>query len=55
MLPVLPDKAAQGLSQLNISTDGKTLSDLLKPLTAGHKLGEGKPLFPKLDTGAKKK
>jgi len=54
-LPVLPEKAAAGLSQLNVAIEGKTLNDLLKPLRAGHKLGEGKPLFPKLDAGAKKK
>ena len=54
-LPVLPEKAAAGLRQLNVAIEGKTLNDLLKPLPDGHKLGEGEPLFPKLDAGAKKK
>jgi methionyl-tRNA synthetase len=49
LLPVIPDKAAAGLRQLNIDPAEKTLSELLKPLAAGHQLGEGHPLFPKID------
>ena len=49
LLPVLPDKAAQGLRQLNIQVEGKTLADLFHPLVSGHHIGEGKPLFPKVD------
>jgi methionyl-tRNA synthetase len=50
LLPVLPEKAAAGLAQLGVSTQGKTLSDLWgTPLAAGHKVGEGKPLFPKVE------
>jgi methionyl-tRNA synthetase len=50
LLPVLPEKAAAGLSQLGVATDGKTISELLKSdLAHGHKLGEGQPLFPKLE------
>ncbi|MGH7214658.1 MAG: methionine--tRNA ligase [Tepidisphaeraceae bacterium] len=52
LLPVLPDKAAQGLKQLGVDVSGKTLDQLLsQPLPANHKLGEGQPLFPKVETG----
>ena len=55
LLPVMPQKAAEGLRQLNINVDdGKTLADLFRPLVAGHKLGEGQPLFPKLDSPGEK-
>lgn len=51
LLPVLPDKAAAGLRQLGIDPDGRRIDDLLtSPLPAGHKLGEGLPLFPKVET-----
>jgi methionyl-tRNA synthetase len=50
LLPVLPEKAAAGLAQLGISIEGRTLNELLTtPLPPGHKLGEGKPLFPKVE------
>ena len=49
LLPVLPDKAKEGLGQLNITIEGKTLADLFHPLFPGHKLGEGHPLFPKIE------
>lgn len=49
LLPVLPDKAAAGLRQLNIDVDDKTLADLLRPLVNGHRVGEGQPLFPKIE------
>ena len=49
LLPVLPDKAAEGLKQLNIDIGGKTIADLFRPLEPGHRIGEGKPLFPKVD------
>jgi len=49
LLPVLPDKAAAGLSQLGLSVGNLTLSQLLSnELPAGQKLGEGQPLFPKV-------
>lgn len=49
LLPVLPEKAKEGLAQLGVSVEGKTLADLFsQPLPAGHKLGEGKVLFPKV-------
>ncbi|HEX8915917.1 MAG TPA: class I tRNA ligase family protein, partial [Humisphaera sp.] len=48
LLPVLPEKAKAGLAQLGVSVEGKTLADLFAaPLPPGHKLGEGKVLFPK--------
>ena len=53
LLPVLPEKAAEGLRQLNIDPAGKSLDELLKPLPAGHKLGDGQPLFPKVESTAK--
>ncbi len=50
LLPILPLKAAEGLAQLGVHLEGKTLSDLLDhPLPAGHKLGVGKVLFPKVE------
>jgi hypothetical protein len=37
------------LAQLGVQTEGGTLADLFgRPLPAGHKVGEGKPLFPKI-------
>jgi len=48
LLPILPEKSAVGLRQLNVVTDGQTLTQLLSGgLVAGHRLGEGQPLFPK--------
>lgn len=48
LLPVLPEKASAGLSQLGVSIDGQRLSDLFtQPLPASQTLGEGVPLFPK--------
>ena len=50
LLPVLPEKASAGLTQLGLPVAGKTLSDLLNTeLPAGHKIGEGEPLFPKVE------
>jgi methionyl-tRNA synthetase len=49
LLPVLPHKAVEALAQLGIDTTGKTMADLLKPLPTGQKLGEGNPLFPRLE------
>src|SRR5688572_3006591 len=43
LLPVLPDKAREGLEQLGVSVEGRTLGQLFDaPLSPGHKLGEGK-------------
>jgi methionyl-tRNA synthetase len=49
LLPVLPEKASAGLRQLGIDPAGKTMQQLLSPLPPGQKLGEGVPLFPKVD------
>lgn len=50
LLPVLPEKATAGLAQLGVDVTGKTFAQLLATeLPAGHKLGDGQPLFPKLE------
>lgn len=54
LLPVIPDKAAAGLRQLNLDPSNKRLSELLRPLPSGHQLGQGQPLFPKIETGSEK-
>ena len=49
LLPVLPEKAAAGLAQLGVTTKGRSLQDLFGAgLPAGHKVGTGQPLFPKV-------
>ena len=45
LLPILPAKAAGGLQQLNAERNNA-------PLPPSHRLGEGKPLFPKLEMKA---
>ena len=51
LLPILPEKAAAGLAQMNVSVDGKRLADLFaSPLPTGHTLGTGTPLFPRIET-----
>ncbi|MGH7179734.1 MAG: methionine--tRNA ligase [Tepidisphaeraceae bacterium] len=49
LLPLLPEKASAGLAQLGVDCQGKTLEELLTPLPPGQKLGEGQPLFPKVE------
>ncbi|MCC6240772.1 MAG: methionine--tRNA ligase [Phycisphaerales bacterium] len=50
LLPVLPEKAAEGLAQLGVQINGRTMDELFaQPLAAGHKLGSGSPLFPRVD------
>ncbi|HSI34795.1 MAG: methionine--tRNA ligase [Phycisphaerae bacterium] len=50
LLPILPEKAAEGLKQLAVETAGKSLSDLFAyPPNAGHWVGVGSPLFPKAE------
>jgi methionyl-tRNA synthetase len=50
LLPILPHKAAEGLSQLGIEVQGKNLPELFaSKLEEGSKLGDGQPLFPKLE------
>jgi methionyl-tRNA synthetase len=51
LLPIMPEKAAAGLAQLGVDVSGKTLDQLLlTDLPAGQKLGEGVPLFPKVES-----
>ena len=51
LLPVLPEKAAAGLRQLGIEVKGKTLAQHFgdDELPAGHRVGQGNPLFPRID------
>lgn len=49
LLPILPEKASAGLKQLGVSIEGKSLRELISAdLPAGHRVGEGQPLFPKI-------
>ena len=51
LLPILPDKAAAGLAQMNVEVGNRTLMDLMaSPPEVGHQLGGGEPLFPRLET-----
>jgi methionyl-tRNA synthetase len=55
LLPILPAKAAEGLKQLGVDITGKSMQDLFTAgLPIGQMLGEGSPLFPKLDEGKPK-
>jgi methionyl-tRNA synthetase len=50
-LPILTHKAADGLAQLGVSVEGRALPELLaQPLSPGHRIGEGRPLFPRIET-----
>jgi methionyl-tRNA synthetase len=50
LLPVLPDKAREGLAQLGVDPGGKTIGELLAAeLPAGHVIAEGVPLFPRIE------
>jgi methionyl-tRNA synthetase len=50
LLPVLPEKAAAGLGQLGVNVEGLTLDELFRAeLPAGQQLGEGQPLFPRVE------
>jgi methionyl-tRNA synthetase len=48
LLPILPEKAAAGLKQLNVELAGKTLGDIAAELPAGHALGQAEVLFPRI-------
>jgi methionyl-tRNA synthetase len=48
LLPILPDKAAAGLRQLNVDSVGATLEALPAELPAGHALGQAEVLFPRI-------
>ncbi|HEX3356764.1 MAG TPA: methionine--tRNA ligase [Tepidisphaeraceae bacterium] len=50
LLPVLTTKARDGLKQLGIDVEGKSIEQLFEiQLTAGHTLGEAVPLFPRVE------
>jgi methionyl-tRNA synthetase len=50
LLPVLPEKAVAGLKQLGVDITGRTMVDLFaNGPAAGHKLGEGSALFPRVE------
>ena len=50
LLPILPEKAVCGLQQLNVAIQGKTFAELMGGnLPVCHKLGDGQPLFPRLE------
>lgn len=54
LLPVLPDKAAEGLRQLGVDPETGTLSALSSDaLPPGHRVGVGHPLFPRVEAGKK--
>jgi methionyl-tRNA synthetase len=50
LLPVIPEKAAAGLKQLGVDMEGRTMTELFQNgPKAGHKLGEGSALFPRVE------
>jgi methionyl-tRNA synthetase len=51
LLPILPEKATEGLRQLGVSVAGRTIGEMLETeLPAGHQILEGIPLFPRVET-----
>ena len=54
ILPILPEKAAAALAQLNVDISGRKLGEILATgLPVGHKFGEGQALFPRINPPAK--
>ena len=52
LLPVLPERAAAGLKQLGVDVAGTTLAELFAASpVAGHQLGQGFALFPRVELG----
>jgi methionyl-tRNA synthetase len=50
LLPVLPEKAAAGLRQLGVESEGAALQQLVtRAQPPGHRVGQGQPLFPRVD------
>ncbi len=50
LIPVLSEKAIEGLRQLNVDVTGRSFDELMSTnLPVGHQLGEGKPLFPRVE------
>lgn len=53
LLPILPQKGAEGLAQLSVQSAGKRLAQLhAEPPKAGAKIGPGQPLFPNVESAA---
>jgi len=51
LLPILPQKSAEGLSQLGVQSTGKMLDELYRQAPAtGAKLGPAVPLFPNVQS-----
>jgi methionyl-tRNA synthetase len=51
LVALLTEKATEGLRQLGVTVAGKTIGELLRhELPAGHQLGEGVPLFPRVES-----
>jgi methionyl-tRNA synthetase len=49
LLPILPHKSPEGLRQLGVDINNKTLPKLLaSPLPVGHQFNQGSPLFPQV-------
>jgi methionyl-tRNA synthetase len=49
LLPILPEKAAAGLEQLGVQVAGKNMAALFSAELIGVKIGEGQPLFPRIE------
>jgi methionyl-tRNA synthetase len=55
LIPILPEKALEGLRQLGVDAKNQHLTALFsRPLEVGARLGEGQPLFPKIEEKPKK-
>ncbi|HSV13885.1 MAG TPA: methionine--tRNA ligase [Tepidisphaeraceae bacterium] len=51
LLPILPEKAVDGLKQLGVDAQGRSLAELFAAApSAGAKLGEGHALFPAIES-----
>ena len=54
LLPVLPDRAAAALAQLGVHAGGAPLAAAgFAALPTGHRVGQGQPLFPRVEAGKK--
>jgi methionyl-tRNA synthetase len=53
LIPLLPEKAVAGLAQLGVDAKALAGEALWQPLAAGHKVGVGTPLFPKVEVEKK--
>jgi len=46
LLPILPEKATAGLTQLNVPMAGESLDELFEPLGIGRELGRVNLFLP---------